>query len=132
MKSVEILSLGPFYEPAYEAMERDFSVHKLWQAKDPAALMAEVGPRIRGVQATHINKTDARLMDALPKLEIVACFGVGVDGVDFEAARQRGVLVTNTPEVLNECVADLALGLTLATMRRISLGDRLVRSSSWL
>ena len=132
MKDIEILSLGPFYEPAFEAMERDFTVHVLWKAKDPARLMAEVAPRIRGVQAMHLNKTDAKLMDALPKLEIVSCFGVGVDGVDFEAARQRGVIVTNTPEVLNECVADLAMGLTLATMRRISLGDRFVRSGSWL
>ena len=132
LKDIEILSTGPFYEPAFKEMERDFTVHVLWQAKDPAALMAEVGPRIRGVQAMHHNKTDATLMDALPKLEIVSCFGVGVDGVDFEAARRRGVIVTNTPEVLNECVADLALGLTLATMRRISLGDRFVRSGAWL
>ena len=132
MKEVEILSMGPFYEPAYEAMELDFSVHSLWQAKDPAALMAAVAPRIRGVQAMHLNKTDAKLMDALPKLEIVSCFGVGVDGVDFEAARERGVIVTNTPEVLNECVADLAMGLTIATLRRIGSGDRFVRAGSWL
>lgn len=132
MKEVEILSLGPFYEPAFKTMERDFTVHLLWQTKDPAALMAEAGPRIRGVQATHLNQTDAKLMDALPKLEIVSCFGVGVDGVDFDAARQRGVIVTNTPEVLNECVADLAMGLTVATLRRIGLGDRFVRAGSWL
>lgn len=132
MKEVEILSLGPFYAPAFELMEQEFTVHKLWQSKDPAALMAEVGGRIRGVQAMHANKTDAKLMDALPKLEIVACFGVGVDGVDLKAAKQRGVIVTNTPEVLNECVADLAMGLTLATVRRISLGDRYVRAGRWL
>jgi len=132
MKEVEILSLGPFYAPAFELMEREFTVHKLWQAKDPAALMAEVGARIRGIQAMHANKTDTKLMDALPKLEIIACFGVGVDGVDLQAARQRGLIVTNTPEVLNECVADLAMGLTLATVRRISLGDRFVRAGSWL
>jgi len=132
MKDIEILSLGPFYAPAFELMEREFTVHKLWQAKDPAALMAEVASRIRGIQATHRDKTDARLMDALPKLEIISCFGVGVDGVDLEAARKRGLMVTNTPEVLNECVADLAMGLTLATVRRISLGDRFVRAGNWL
>jgi lactate dehydrogenase-like 2-hydroxyacid dehydrogenase len=132
MNNVEILSLGPFYAPAFELMEREFTVHKLWQAKDPEALVAELGGRIRGVQSMHIVKTDAKLMDALPKLEIIACFGVGVDGVDLEAARKRGVIVTNTPEVLDECVADLAMGLTLATVRRISLGDRYVRAGSWL
>jgi hydroxypyruvate reductase len=132
MKEVEILSLGPFYAPAFALMEREFTVHKLWQAKDRDALFAEVGGRIRGIQSTHLNTTDAKLMGALPKLEIIACFGVGVDGVDLGAARQRGVIVTNTPEVLNECVADLAMGLTLATVRRISLGDRYVRAGSWL
>jgi len=132
MKDIEILSLGPFYAPAFELMEREFTVHRLWQAKDRDALIAEVGSRIRGIQAMHANKTDAKLMAALPKLEIIACFGVGVDGVDLGAARQRGVIVTNTPEVLNECVADLAMGLTLATLRRISLGDRYVRAGSWL
>jgi lactate dehydrogenase-like 2-hydroxyacid dehydrogenase len=132
MKEVEILSLGPFYAPAFELMEQEFTVHKLWQAKDPATLVAEVGGRVRGIQAMHSNKTDAKLMDALPKLEIISCFGVGVDGVDLNAAKERGLMVTNTPEVLNECVADLAMGLTLATVRRISLGDRYVRAGRWL
>jgi lactate dehydrogenase-like 2-hydroxyacid dehydrogenase len=132
MKDVEILSVGPFYAPSFEPMERDFTVHKLWQAKDRAALIADVGDRIRGIQTTGGHGADAKLMDALPKLEIISCFGVGVDAVDLDAARQRGVIVTNTPDVLNECVADLAMGLTVATLRRISLGDRYVRGGSWL
>jgi lactate dehydrogenase-like 2-hydroxyacid dehydrogenase len=132
MKTIEILSVGPFYAPSFESMERDFTVHKLWQAKDRAALMAEVGGRIRGIQTTGGHGADAKLMDALPKLEIISCFGVGVDAVDLDGAKQRGVIVTNTPDVLNECVADLAMGLTVATLRRISLGDRYVRAGSWL
>ena len=132
MKSDEILSVGPFYAPSYESTERDFTVHKLWQAKDPAALVKEVSGRMRALQTSGSYGADAKLMDALPKLEIISNFGVGVDSVDLEAARQRGVIVTNTPEVLDECVADLAMGLTVATMRRISLGDRFVRAGSWL
>ena len=132
MKNTEILSVGPFYPPSFASMERDFTVHKLWQAKDRAALIAEVGGRIRGIQTTGGHGADAKLMDALPKLEIISCFGVGVDAVDVDAAKQRGVIVTNTPDVLNECVADLAMGLTVATLRRISLGDRFVRVGSWL
>jgi lactate dehydrogenase-like 2-hydroxyacid dehydrogenase len=132
MKSVEILSVGPFYPPSFEPMERDFTVHKLWQAKDRDAFFREVGGRIRGIQTTGGHGADAKLMDALPKLEIIACFGVGVDAVDLDAARQRHVIVTNTPDVLNECVADLAMGLTLASLRSISLGDRYVRAGSWL
>lgn len=132
MKNVEILSIGPLYAPSFEPMEREFTVHKLWQAKDRAALIAEVGGRVRGVQTTGGHGADAKLIAALPRLEIISCFGVGVDAVDLDAARQRGVIVTNTPDVLNECVADLAMGLTLATLRRISLGDRYVRAGSWL
>jgi lactate dehydrogenase-like 2-hydroxyacid dehydrogenase len=132
MKNVEILSVGPFYPPSFESMERDFTVHKLWQSKDRAALIAEVGGRIRGIQTTGGHGADAKLMDSLAKLEIIACFGVGVDAVDLDAAKQRGVIVTNTPDVLNECVADLAMGLTVATLRRISLGDRYVRAGNWL
>ncbi len=132
MKNVEILSVGPFYPPSYESMERDFSVHKLWQAKDRNALIAEVSGRVRGIQTTGGHGADAKLIGALPKLEIIACFGVGVDAVDLDAAKRRGVIVTNTPDVLNECVADLAMGLTAATLRRISLGDRYVRAGSWL
>lgn len=132
MKSDEILSVGPFYAPSYESMERDFTVHKLWQAEDRAALIAEVGGRVRALQTSASQGADAKLMDALPKLEIISHFGVGVDSVDLDAAKKRGVIVTNTPDVLNECVADLAMGLTLATLRRISLGDRYVRAGSWL
>ena len=132
MKSDEILSVGPFYTPSYESMVRDFTVHKLWQAQDRAALIAEVGGRIRALQTSAATGADASLMDALPKLEIIAHFGVGVDSIDLGAAKQRGLIVTNTPDVLNECVADLAMGLTVATLRRISLGDRFVRAGSWL
>jgi len=132
MKQVEILSVGPFYAPSYESMEREFTVHKLWQAKDRAALIKEVGDRVRAIQTGGGHGADAKLMDALPHLEIISCFGVGVDAVDLAAAKQRKVIVTNTPDVLNECVADLAMGLTLATLRRISAGDRFVRAGSWL
>jgi lactate dehydrogenase-like 2-hydroxyacid dehydrogenase len=132
MKNVEILSVGPMYPASLAAMERDFTVHKLWQAKDKLALLAAVGDRIRGAQSFGPYGVDAKLIDALPKLEIVANVGVGVDAIDLDAAKRRGVIVTNTPDVLNECVADLAMGLTVATLRRISLGDRYVRAGSWL
>jgi lactate dehydrogenase-like 2-hydroxyacid dehydrogenase len=132
MKNIEILSAGPMYAPSFESMARDFTVHALWRAKDRAALLAEVGGRIRGIQTNGGLGADAKLIDALPKLEIISCFGVGVDPIDLDAARRRRIIVTNTPEVLNECVADLAMGLTVATLRRIGLGDRFVRAGSWL
>jgi lactate dehydrogenase-like 2-hydroxyacid dehydrogenase len=72
------------------------------------------------------------LMKHLPKLKVIACFGVGVDGIDVPAARELGIAVTNTPDVLTECVADNALALVLGTMRRTVFNDRFVRAGNWL
>jgi lactate dehydrogenase-like 2-hydroxyacid dehydrogenase len=70
-------------------------------------------------------------MDGLPGLGIVACFGVGVDGVDLDYCKKRGIAVSNTPDVLTEDVADIAIGLTIATLRGIAAGDRFVRRGDW-
>lgn len=131
LKSVEILSVAPFYPASFATMEREFTVHRSWEAKARNALLAEVGGRIRGIQTTGGRGADAGLIGALPGLEIIACFGVGVDAIDLDAARRRGVIVTNTPDVLTDCVADLAMGLVVATLRRIIQGDRHVRSGQW-
>ncbi|MEK6421548.1 MAG: 2-hydroxyacid dehydrogenase [Burkholderia gladioli] len=71
------------------------------------------------------------MIAALPKLEIIACYGVGTDAIDLAAARERGIRVTNTPDVLTGDVADLGVGLALAMMRRIGAGDAHVRSGAW-
>jgi lactate dehydrogenase-like 2-hydroxyacid dehydrogenase len=70
-------------------------------------------------------------MERLPKLEIVANFGVGYDAVDIKAAAERGVIVTNTPDVLTEEVADTALGLLLMTAREFSAAERYLRAGRW-
>ena len=75
---------------------------------------------------------DAALMDKLPKLEIIANFGVGYDTVDAAEAGRRGVIVTNTPDVLTEEVADLAVGLLIATVRQLPQVDRYLRAGKWL
>lgn len=74
----------------------------------------------------------AEVFQALPKLEIVSCFGVGYDGVDIAAAKAAKVPVTNTPDVLNDCVADTTMGLVLGAMRKFPQADRFVRDGSWL
>lgn len=131
MKNVEILSVGPMYPTSMEAMEREFTVHKLWQTKDKLAMLAELRDRIRGIQSFAAYGVDSTLIEALPKLEIIANSGVGLDRIDVDAARRRGVIVTNTPDVLNDCVADLAIGLTIATLRRMIPADRYVRAGNW-
>ncbi len=131
MKSVDILSVAGMHGPSMERLEREFTVHKLSNAPDKAKLLAEVGPRIRGIQGSGSAAVEAKLIDALPKLEIISCFGVGYDGVDVAAARKRNIVVTNTPDVLNDCVADLAMGLLIAASRGMGTGDRLVRAGKW-
>src|SRR3546814_12402072 len=74
---------------------------------------------------------DAGLIAALPDLKAICSWGVGYETIDVQAARERGVLVSNTPDVLTDCVADLAWGLIIAGARRMSLGDRYVRAGRW-
>jgi lactate dehydrogenase-like 2-hydroxyacid dehydrogenase len=128
----EILVLTPVYAPALAALERDYTVRKLWEARDPAAFLKEVAPGVRGVVTTGLVGCDRAHIEALPKLEIIACFGEGDDTLDLAAAKERGVIVANTRNSIVETVADLALGLLLAVMRRIPESDRFVRAGKWL
>lgn len=123
--------VAPMFPAAIEALERDFTAHKLWLAPDRDALVADVAPRVRGMTTTGMVGAKAALIDALPRLEIIACFGVGYDAIDVAAARRRGVIVTNTPHVLTDCVADLAMSLLLASARRVCEAERYVRAGKW-
>lgn len=87
--------------------------------------------RIRGIAMPGFARVDAAMMAELPNLEIVACFGVGYDGADLNYTKQHGIAVTNTPDVLTECVADLGMALTLAVLRKVVEGDRYVRAGRW-
>jgi len=128
---VDILSVSGMHGPSFERLQREFTVHNLTQAPDKERLLAEVAPSIRGIQASGSGTVSAALIERLPKLEIISSFGVGYDGIDVAAAKRRNVIVTNTPEVLNDCVADLAMGLLIAASRGIARGDRYVRAGRW-
>jgi len=122
----------PIYAPVLAALEGEFTVHKLWTARDPDAFMQEVSGRVRGAVTTGLLGFSRSRFDALPKLKIVACFGTPHGTVDLAVAKERGVVVTNTPDTINETVADLAMGLLVAVMRRICESDRFVRAGKWL
>jgi lactate dehydrogenase-like 2-hydroxyacid dehydrogenase len=133
MAKAEILMTGPMPALVSEALGGSFTLHRLWEAPDRDALLREVGPRIRGIATSGGHgMTDAELFDRLPALEIVSSFGVGYDNVDSADAAKRGIVVTNTPDVLNEEVADLTLGLLLATIRQLPQADRYLREGKWL
>ncbi len=128
---VEVLQVSRFPPFTNEKLERLFTVHKYHGADDPAAFLRDVAGGARAVVATAPDPVSSAIIHALPGLEIVSCFAVGVDFVDLATARERGVIVTNTPEVLTDCVADLGMGLLLAISRRIVEGDRYVRAERW-
>jgi hydroxypyruvate reductase len=126
----EVLVVSPLYAPTLQRLEREFTAHRLWEAPDRAAMLAGLAPRCEAIAAGH--NVPAALMQVLPKLKVVAVFGVGYDGVDVAHARQHGIRITNTPGVLSEEVADFAVGLLIAVRRRLVAADRFVRAGSWL
>ncbi len=128
----DLVMVGPMMPHVMEALDQAFAMHRYWEANDKAALLAEVGPRVRAIATDGGLGASAEMMAAMPGLEIVSCYGVGYDAIDIGYAREHDVIVTNTPGVLNDCVADLALALMLAVFRRIPQADRYVRGGKWL
>lgn len=128
--TVDILMPKPVLKSVEEALEKDYTVHRLWEADDRDAFLREVGPKVRGIATFH--GASAELMDACPKLEIISSFGVGYDSVDVAHARKKGIRVCNTPSVLDDAVAELAFGLMLALCRRIPQTDQYVRQGRWV
>jgi lactate dehydrogenase-like 2-hydroxyacid dehydrogenase len=131
-EKAEILLIGAAKPVIVGGLEPSFIVHKLIEAKDQEAFLKEIAPRIRGIAVAYTaNKIDGAFMSRFPKLEIVSSFGVGYDHVDAKWAGQHGIVVTNTPEVLNEEVADTALGLLLCTLREFPQAERYLRAGKW-
>jgi len=126
-----VLMPGAYPEWDMAPMREAYTLHHLWQAPDRQAFIAEHASQIRAIATRGELGASTELIAALPKLELVACYGVGTDGIDLAACRARGIRVTNTPDVLNGDVADLAVGLMLAVQRRIPAGDQFVRSGAW-
>jgi lactate dehydrogenase-like 2-hydroxyacid dehydrogenase len=128
---IDVLSIGSFPEATNAELAERFAITHHFQRPAPQALSAELKARIRGI-ATEANRgADRALIAALPRLEVISVFGVGVDLVDIAAARERNIAVTNTPGVLADEVADLAIGLMLASARQILFADGYVRSGEW-
>jgi lactate dehydrogenase-like 2-hydroxyacid dehydrogenase len=130
MSKPDLLVVGRPMAYVAERLAAAFATHAL--PADAAGLDGLAG-RVRGIAmaGSHVRLDDA-LMARLPKLEIIANFGVGYDSIDAAAAARRGVIVTNTPDVLTDEVADLAMGLLLATVRELPQSDRYLRAGRWL
>lgn len=120
MSKVEILQMGPYSERDEKMLEEEFKVHRYFDQKDKAAFINEHGNSIKAIATRGDLGADKALIDLLPNLEVISIYGVGFDAVDIEAAKERGVRVTNTPDVLTKDVADLAVAMMLALGRRVN------------
>ena len=120
------------YMPALEtALAQEFDMHQLWRKADQKTFLAQHGGEFTGLATSARWGADAALIDALPNLKVISSFGVGVDTIDIAAATRRGIAVSNTPDVLNDCVADIAFGLLIDVSRGLSASDRFVRRGDW-
>ena len=128
--AIPIVAYGPLSPYLNEALAHRFRVHAVPADADPVTLSAAVR-EARALVSFGSVGASAAIMDALPKLEMIGLFSVGYDKVDIGHARARGISVSNTPDVLTEDVADLAVGLLYATVRNIAANDRMVRSGAW-
>jgi lactate dehydrogenase-like 2-hydroxyacid dehydrogenase len=131
-EKADVVMFGP--KPIIEdaLVKGGMTVHKAWAAPDQEAFIAAIAPKVRAIAAVAGHgPVDGAIMGRFPKLEIVSSFGVGYDHIDAKWAGERGIVVTNTPDVLNEEVADTALGLLLCTVRHLPQAERYLRAGKW-
>ncbi|MEW5425153.1 2-hydroxyacid dehydrogenase [Amorphus sp. 3PC139-8] len=131
MTQPTVLLLTPMLPVTRAALDDRFDLVALADAEDKEARLAKVADRVRAIAMFADGRVDGALMNRLPKLEIVSVFGVGYDGVDAAEAARRGILVTNTPDVLTDEVADTAMALTIMTVRRLGAAERYLRAGQW-
>lgn len=143
MSKPVLLMTGPMPALIDQGLRKHFDCHQLPPAgrtgtagagaETPEALLARIGPQVEAVcTGGHTGvKTDEAMLAALPKVRVIANYGVGYDSIDAKAAAKRGIIVTNTPDVLTEEVADTALGLLLMTVREMSKAEAYLRAGRW-
>jgi len=132
-EKIDLLVYGPNKPVVDNGFSDQFILHPFETRADLDRLSPAVAAKIRGAAVTYSTaRCDEAVMALLPKLEIVSSFGVGYDHVDANYAREHNIVVTNTPDVLTEEVADIALGLLIATLREFIKADRYLRSGLWM
>ena len=130
-EKVDVLVYGPSKPVIDNGFPANFVLHKFENHRDLTRLAPEIAGRIRGIAVTGLVSTDGATLSRFPKVEIVSSFGVGYDHIDAKYAAEHGIVVTNTPDVLTEEVADTALGLLIATVREFIKADRYLRAGHW-
>ena len=127
-----LLQHGRLPEHTEARLAEHFDVHPLWAESDPAAYLAQHGGEFVAMTTRAATGVDAPMLATLPNLRVISSFGVGLDKLDLDTARARGIAVGYTPDVLNDCVADTAFALLMDAARQVSAADRFVRRGGWL
>ena len=131
MNDVDLLVTAPLPPFLYDPLRADYRTHDYAAAEDKAAVLSTAGAKVRGLVQGGGTVTPTTLLDACPKLEIISVFGVGYDGVPVDYCRKRGIKVTNTPDVLTDDVADVAVALIMMTGRGFVRLNRFVHAGEW-
>ena len=132
MQRPHILQVGPYPAWDEEPLNEAFVVHRYFAADDKPSFLTEVGPKVRAIATRGELGASRAMIEACPALEVVSVYGVGFDAVDLAACRERGVRVTNTPDVLTNDVADLGIAMMLCLSRGMIGAERWVRDGSWV
>jgi lactate dehydrogenase-like 2-hydroxyacid dehydrogenase len=133
-EKIDVLVWGPEKSTIVDGLSKRFTLHKANDIETVNALLPKLAPHLRAIAVSLTGpfaRIDEALMSRMPKLEIVSSFGVGYDHIDAAWAGQHGIIATHTPDVLNEEVADTAMGLLLCTVRQLPQADRFVRRGDW-
>lgn len=127
----QVLQLGPFPDWDQGPLDQAFDMHRYFAAADKAKFLSNIGPRIQAIATRGEVGATPAMIAACPNLHLIAVYGVGYDAVDLAACRARGIQVTNTPDVLNDDCADLAVAMMLCQSRGMIGADAWARNGSW-
>ena len=126
-----ILQVGPYPAWDQDPLDQAFEIHRLFDKADPTDTLARIGKDVRAIATRGELGADRAMITACPNLELIAVYGVGYDAVDLAACKERGIAVTNTPDVLTEDVADLGVAMMLCQSRGMIGAEKWVRDGSW-
>ncbi|UWU17582.1 2-hydroxyacid dehydrogenase (plasmid) [Rhizobium sullae] len=132
MSKPQILQVGPYPEWDEAPLNAVFSVHRYFEAADKPGFLAAVGPQVRAIATRGELGASRAMIEACPALELISVYGVGFDAVDLAACRERGIGVTNTPDVLTSDVADLGVAMMLCLSRGMIGAESWVKDGSWM
>src|SRR5665213_2176034 len=127
----DVLLVGAMKPVMMKGFEGKVNLHHWLDAKDKDAYAREIGSKVKAIAIAHHTKVDDDFLKQFPNVQQVSSFGVGYDHIDAKWAGEHGIIVTNTPDVLNEEVADTTIGLLLCTLREFPQAERYVRAGKW-